>query len=100
MRLLLPVLILSAVAPSLTAETHTWIPEQYYKTFSHSHAVGKRISAGDIVITKTIDSGGVDLNGEQKAPGPGFNPLTGPFYIAGAEPGDALMVKLRKVRPN
>jgi len=31
---------------------------------------------------------------------PGSNPLTGPFYIEGAEAGDALMVKLRKVRLN
>ena len=28
------------------------------------------------------------------------NPLTGPFYIEGAEAGDALVVKLRKVRLN
>ena len=84
----------------LAAETHTWIPDQYYKTFSHSHAVGKTIKPGDVVITKTIDSAGVDFKGEQKAPGPGFNPLTGPFFVEGAEPGDALIVKLRKVRLN
>ncbi len=31
---------------------------------------------------------------------PGSNPLTGPFYVEGAEPGDALRVTLRKVRLN
>ena len=94
--------LLLTVTSSLlaTAETHTWIPDQYYKTFSHSHPAGKTIKPGDIVITKTVDSAGVDLKGEQKAPGPGFNPLTGPFFIEGAEPGDALVVKLRKVRLN
>ena len=101
MRLHLSVLILAAAALTpLLAETHHWIPDQYYKTFSHSHPVGKRIKPGDIVVTKTIDSGGLDFNGDQKAPGPGFNPLTGPFFVEGAEPGDALVVKLRKVRLN
>lgn len=96
MRFLLPLLFLASVS----AETHNWIPEQYFKTFSHSHQVGKTIKPGDVVITKTIDSAGVDFKGEQKAPGPGFNPLTGPFFVEGAEPGDALVVKLRKVRLN
>ena len=101
MRLYLPLLILSAaLSPLLAAETHKWIPDQYYKTFSHGHAVGMRIKPGDIVVTKTIDSGGFDFNGEQKASGPGGNPLTGPVYIEGAEPGDAVVVKLRKVRLN
>ena len=101
MRLYPSVLILAAAALTpLLAETHQWIPDQYYKTFSHTHPVGKRIKPGDIVITKTLDSSGVDFNGDQKAPGPGFNPLTGPFFVEGAEPGDALVVKLRKVRLN
>ena len=94
------IIALLAATASLLAETHNWIPEQYYKTFSHSHPVGKPIKPGDVVITKTIDSAGVDFNGDQKAPGPGFNPLTGPFFVEGAEPGDALVVKLRKVRLN
>ena len=100
MRPYLPFLLLPALAPVLVAETHTFIAEQYFKTFNHSHPVGLRINPGDIVITKTIDSAGIDFKGEQKAPGPGFNPLTGPFFIEGAEPGDALAVKLRKVRLN
>ena len=29
-----------------------------------------------------------------------FNPLTGPFFVEGAEPGDALVVRLKKVRLN
>src|SRR5436309_2144936 len=99
MRLHLSVAILAGIT-SLSAETHQFAPEQYYKTFSHSHPVGKRIQPGDIVVTKTLDSAGVDYKGEQKATGPGGNPLTGPFFVEGAEPGDALVVKLRKVRLN
>ena len=78
---------------TLFAETHTFIAEQYYKTFSHAHPVAKAIKAGDIVVTKTVDSAGVDYKGEQKTTGPGGNPLTGPFFVEGAEPGDALVVE-------
>jgi len=50
------------------------------------------------VITKTVDSGGVNEKGDQVTPG--SNPLTGPFFVEGAEPGDSLWVHLRKVRLN
>jgi len=29
---------------------------------------------------------------------PGDNPLTGPFYIEGAEPGDTLAVKILEIK--
>jgi acetamidase/formamidase len=93
-RLLLVIL----AAASLTAETHQIVPRQYYRTFSHTNPVLTRIKPGDIVITKTVDSGGQNELGEQVTPG--GNPLTGPFYVDGAEPGDALIVHLRKVRLN
>ncbi len=82
----------------LLAETHQLIPDHYYNTFSHGNPVLRRIKPGDVVITKTLDSGGKDYRGEQRAES--GNPLTGPFYIEGAEAGDALIVKLRKVRLN
>jgi acetamidase/formamidase len=91
-------LLLVSAAASLLAETHQIVPQQYYRTFSHTNPVLKRIAAGDIVITKTLDSGGQNERGEQMSPG--SNPLTGPFYIETAEPGDALVVHLRKVRLN
>ena len=88
--------ILSAVP--LLAETHQLIPDHYYRTFAHTNPVLRRIKPGDVVITKTLDSSGQDFRGEQRAES--SNPLTGPFYIEGAEAGDALIVKLRKVRLN
>src|SRR5438105_4209912 len=82
----------------LKGETHQVVPEKYYRTFAHTNPVFKRIKPGDVVITKTLDSGGQDLkNAYLGEPG---NPLTGPFYIEGSEPGDALLVHLRKVRLN
>src|SRR5215831_4528932 len=91
--------ILSAfIALSLAAETHQIVPDRYYRTFSHTNPVLQQTKPGDIEVTKTLDSAGQDFRGEQRSEG--SNPLTGPFYINGAQPGDALEVKLRKVRLN
>jgi amidase len=79
-------------------ETHNAVTTTYYSTFSKSYPVLANIAPGDTVITKTLDSGGQDLNGDHVSE-PG-NPLTGPFYIEGAEPGDSISVHLSKVRLN
>src|ERR1700676_2710103 len=92
---LLPALFLCVSVP---AETVQLIPQTYYRTFAHTNPVLKRIRSGDVVITKTLDSGGQDYkNAQSSEPG---NPLTGPFFIEGAEPGDSLIVTLRRVRLN
>jgi acetamidase/formamidase len=57
-----------------------------------------RISPGDTVITTTVDAGGVDMNGEAVASRP--NPQTGPFFVEGAEPGDALVVRFDRLTTN
>ncbi len=64
------------------------IADTYYRTFSRVHPILARVKPGETVVTKTLDSGGKDINGDQLSE-PG-NPLTGPFYIEGAEPGDAI----------
>src|SRR5437016_2869900 len=91
-------LLAFAAAATLSAETHQIVATQYYRTFSHTNPVLKRIKPGDIVITKTVDSGGQNERNEQVAQP--SNPLTGPFYIEGADAGDAIVVHLRKVRLN
>src|SRR6266446_764499 len=80
-------------------ETHKIVADHYYRTFSHQNPVLKRIQAGDVVVTKTLDSGGQDDKDVLRHPDPG-NPLTGPFYIEGAGPGDAIRVTFRKMRLN
>jgi acetamidase/formamidase len=80
------------------AETRQAVPTRYYRTFSHTNPVFLRINPGDIVVTKTLDSGGQDYRGEHSSEG--GNPLSGPFYIEGAAQGDAILVHLRKVRLN
>ncbi len=55
------------------------------------------IASGDTVITETIDAKGVDKDGVQRAPEP--NPMNGPIFVAGAEPGDALRVEILRMTP-
>ena len=80
------------------AETHRFIPDHFYNTYSFAHPPALRIKPGDRVATKTIDAAGVDWDGKSVASGP--NPQTGPFYIEGAEPGDMLVVVFDKIEPN
>jgi amidase len=92
------ILLSVLAAVSLFAETRTAVPDKYYRTFSATNPVFLKINPGDIVVTKTLDAGGQNYKNEQLSEP--SNPLTGPFYIEGAEPGDALVVHLRKVRLN
>lgn len=96
---LLPVAGAAAGALSPPAsEVHSVVADSYHHTFSRAHAVLKRVREGDTVVTKTIDAGGQDENDVRRAQP--SNPLTGPFYVEGAEPGDALIVHFKKVRMN
>lgn len=83
----------------LAFAVHTIIATQYHHTFSAAHPVLQRIQPGDVILTKTVDSAGFDYSGTRRTKTHG-NPLTGPFYIEGAAPGDALAVHLRRVRLN
>lgn len=76
---------------------HLFTPRIYYNTFGNHEPVLK-ISPEDRVITTTADAHGYNERMEQVALKD--NPLTGPFYIEGAEPGDALAVQLEITRPN
>jgi acetamidase/formamidase len=93
--------IAAGIALSAThanAETHRFMPTQFYNTFSAAHPPVLRIASGDRVVTKTIDAAGTDWNGKTVAGGP--NPQTGPFYIEGAEPGDMLAVTFDRIETN
>ena len=74
-------------------------PRIFYYTFG-AHPPALCIEPGERVETWTVDSdnrdaAGVLLPREQRQAGAGLlegNPVTGPFAIAGAEPGDTLVV--------
>jgi amidase len=97
---LFAVLLPEAVTGAAThaAETYQVVATTYYNTFSRAHPVLKRVRPGDTVITKTLDAGGQDEKDVRV--GQPSNPLTGPFYVEGAEAGDALVVRFNKVRLN
>ncbi len=87
-----------ALSPNLAAETHTIYAQEYHHVFSAHKEPLLRIKPGDTVVTRTVDSSGKDYAGKALS-GIG-NPLTGPFYIEGAEPGDAIGVHLDQLRLN
>ena len=80
------------------AQSKPIVAETYYNTFSRAHPPLARIRPGETVSTKTIDASGRDDTGTVRAKP--SNPLTGPFYVEGAEPGDALIVRFSRVRMN
>lgn len=89
-------LVFSAVLAG--AETHRVTAQRYYNSFHHRHEVLQKVKPGDVVMTRTADASGRDEHGKVVAKEP--NPLTGPFYIDGAAPGDAIAVTFQKIRMN
>ena len=76
---------------------HRFVPSVYYTAIG-SHTPALRVKPGDTVTTDTVDARGGDASGKQITER--GNPMSGPFFVEGAEPGDMLVVKLEKLRPN
>lgn len=76
---------------------HRFTPDRYHRTFGPHDAV-LRVADGDTIETSTVDAAGFDA--EDRAVAPSGNPLNGPFFVEGAEPGDRLVVRIEEVRPN
>lgn len=84
--------------PDAAPRLHDFTPTDYSNTFSADRAPVLVIWPGDSVQTKTLDSGGVDENGITRAL---FgNPQVGPFFVAGAEPGDTLAITISSLKLN
>jgi amidase len=87
-----------ATRPAGAPLTHTFTPTEFHRVFSSAIPPVLRIFPGDTVKTKSVDAGGSDENSVRRSMG--GNPLTGPFYVEGALPGDTLVVRLNRVRTN
>ena len=85
-------------APRRAPRTFDLEPTKFHNVYSPAIAPVLHLQPGDSVRTRTLDSRGQDRDGKPRAPR--GNPLTGPFYIDGAMPGDTLVVHLEKVRTN
>jgi amidase len=91
-------LLLLAIPVIAAAQPRTIAATRFYNSFDHRHEVLARIKPGETIATKTIDASGYDEH--TKKLGERSNPLTGPFFVEGAEPGDAIAVTFTRVRLN
>ncbi|MEO8371657.1 MAG: acetamidase/formamidase family protein [Candidatus Solibacter sp.] len=85
-------------ATASSPSTHTFEPTQFQHHFSAAIAPVLRVKAGDTVKTWSVDAGGTDPKGVRRTSG--GNPLTGPFYVEGAVPGDTLAIHFTRIRLN
>lgn len=79
-------------------KTYTFEPTQFEHYFSDGVKPVLHLNPGDTVKTWSVDAGGTDPKGVRRTSG--GNPLTGPFYVEGTVPGDALVVHLNRIRLN
>ncbi len=77
---------------------HVYEPKSFCRCFGGPEPPVLVLRDGDSLRTKTIDAHGFDEREQPVAEKP--NPLTGPFEVAGAEPGDTLGVRLEELVPN
>lgn len=76
---------------------HNFTPSRYY-TAMGTYTPALHIQPGDTVITACVDAHGLDAQ-RQQATAPG-NPMSGPFFVEGAEPGDTLVVHIDRITPS
>ena len=77
--------------------THHFTPDHYFSAIG-THPPVLRVADGDTVVTTTLDAYGLDADRQRRHTG--GNPMTGPFFVEGAETGDTLAVRLDRLRPN
>jgi amidase len=77
--------------------THHFSPTHFHNTLGPL-PVALRVADGDTVITETLDAHGVGKAGQQRGVQP--NPMTGPIFVEGAEPGDVLAVEINRIAMN
>ena len=79
-------------------KTHTFEPTKFEHYFSSLIPPVLHINPGDTVKTWSVDAAGSDSKGKRITSG--GNPLTGPFYMEGALPGDTLVIRFNRIRLN
>ena len=87
-----------ALPRPFTPQTHEFVPQQFYREFSSTTEPVLRIFPGDTVHTTSVDAGGTDEHSVVRVLG--GNPLTGPFYVEGAMPGDVVAITIKRLKLN
>jgi amidase len=77
--------------------THRLDPKRFYNAIGTAEPA-LTVAAGDTVVVTTLDAWGFDQHGKQLADRP--NPMSGPVFVSGADPGDALVVVIDRMTPN
>jgi acetamidase/formamidase len=85
-----------ALQGGIRVTTHTLDHDVTYNTLG-PNPPALRVQPGDTVIMQTLDAYAVASDGVQRGGLP--NPQTGPIWVEGAEPGDALTVEIVRVTP-
>lgn len=75
-----------------------FVPNSFERGFSATVTPVLHIWPGDTIHTESVDAGGTDKNGKKRVLG--GNPLTGPFYVETALPGDVLAIKITRLQLN
>lgn len=93
MRLSLLLFVVSAAMAQTVVKYHATINDVKY-LYGPGTPVA-HVKAGDVIETNTLDAFGNVLKkpGDKQSMVKGDNPLTGPFYVDGAQPGDTLTVQ-------
>lgn len=75
-------------------------PNELKYTYAASYQPVARLKSGNILETNTVDCFGnaIKKPGDTLSMAPGDNPLTGPFYVEGAAPGDTLAIKILDIQ--
>jgi amidase len=77
--------------------THRFHPIRYFNVIGTAEPC-LRVADGDTLVTDTIDASGLDAREVAVWERP--NPMTGPFFVEGAEPGDTLAVRIDRLTPS
>jgi len=69
-----------------------FLPSKFYNAYDAMVSPVLHISPGDTVSTESLDAMGFDKDSVKR--GERGNPLTGPFYVEGASPGDVIAIDI------
>lgn len=90
--LLLSLTLFSIISNGQLHKKVNYTPTSFYSFFSANTKPVLNIKAGDTILTSSVDCDGFDKYGTKRSIGSAENPLTGPFYIEGAEEGDVIKI--------
>ena len=76
---------------------HLFAPTRFHNAIGTAEPA-LAVADGDTIVASTLDAWGYDGRGAQLAKPP--NPMTGPFFVEGAQPGDTLEIRIDRMTPN